>query len=118
MFTRSISGRLPPRAGSCGDEEDLRVYREDEAHSAAGLPLSCDLDCTLDGRGDDTHPVSEGAFSDLDCHAYHLGVPFPSVLLFGYRSAQPPLVAFTKKRTARPGGAASPERWIRGWRSA
>src|SRR5918993_2927479 len=73
---RSISGCLPV-SGSCGEEEDLRVYWKDEAYSADGLPVSCDLDCTLDGRGGDTHPVGEGAFSDLDCHTYHLGVPFP-----------------------------------------
>src|ERR687897_1142109 len=68
---RSISGCLPPRAGSCGDEEDVRVYWKDEAYSAAGLPLSRDLECTLDGGGGDTHPVGEGALTDLDCHPYH-----------------------------------------------
>jgi hypothetical protein len=52
-----------------------------------GHPISCDLKCTLDGRGGDTHPVGECALTDLDCHAYHLGVPFPSLLLSGYRSA-------------------------------
>src|SRR5215218_9178977 len=102
---RCISGCLPPRAGSCGDEEDFRVYRIDEAYSAAGLPHSRDLECTLDGGGGDTHPVGECALTDLDCHLYHLGVPSPSVLHSGYRSAQPPIAAFTKKRTAHPGGA-------------
>src|SRR3712207_5724722 len=55
---RSISGRLP-RAGRCGEEESLGVYREDEAHPAAGLPFSDDLQRALDGWGGDTRPVRE-----------------------------------------------------------
>src|SRR5215213_5650364 len=97
---RCISGCLPPRAGSCGDEEDFRVYRKDEAYSAAGLPLSRDLESTLDGGGGDTHPVGECAITDLDCHPYHLGVPSPSVLHSGHRSAPSSLAALTKHRPA------------------
>src|SRR5918998_472064 len=111
--TRSISGRLS-RAGACGGEESLGVDREDESHPAPGLPSSNDLQRTLDGRGSDTRPVSECALTDLDSHANHLGVPFfPSLLNSGHRSAQPRPTpeASTVKRTKRPGGEASPERW-------
>src|SRR5918994_4760537 len=101
MFTRSISGRFPP-AGVFGDEVNLRFYREEEAHSAAGLPFARDLERALDGRGGDPHPVIECALTDLDSHPYHLGAPITSVLLSGYRSAIPPLAALTKERTAGP----------------
>src|SRR5215208_4827932 len=89
---RCISGCLPPRAGSCGDEEDFRVYRKDEAYSAAGLPLSRDLESTLDGGGGDTHPVGECAITDLDCHPYLSRCPFS----FGSPLRSPERTTFTR----------------------
>ncbi len=49
--------------------------------STAGLPCTRDLECTLDGRGGDPHPVGECAFTDLDAYAYHFGVPFSFAFL-------------------------------------
>jgi hypothetical protein len=70
----------------------------------------------LDGRGGDTRTVRECAFADLDGHAYHLGPPFSFASPLRPSGAQPRPTpeASTEKRTARLGGAASPERRIRG----
>src|SRR5918995_127066 len=72
----SISSRLLSPADVFGHEVSLRVYREEEAYSAAGLPISHDLECALDGRGGDTHLVSECALIDLDRNTYHLSAHF------------------------------------------
>src|SRR5919202_1923826 len=54
MLTCSISSRLLP-VGTSGGKENLRVYREDETHPAAGLPCTRYLERPLDGGGGDPH---------------------------------------------------------------
>src|SRR5215217_3186162 len=71
MPTRSTSGRLS-LVGTFGDEESFRVYREEEADAATGLPLSRDLQRLLERGGSDLHPAREVTLTDLDGHAYHL----------------------------------------------
>src|SRR5215213_10089519 len=74
MPTRFISGSLS-LVGATGDEESLRVYREEEAYPASRLPFSCQLQRQLDGGGGDPHPAREDTLANLDAHAYHLGAP-------------------------------------------
>src|SRR5215217_7383440 len=64
-------------AGNFGDEESLRLYREDEAYPAARFPSTCDVERTLDGRGGDTPLMCEDALADLDGNVYHLCTPSP-----------------------------------------
>src|SRR5829696_3100730 len=75
----------------------------------------------LDGRGADLHPVVRApsrisTVTDISssCCYFSSSSLWPSSAL----SHIPPSLAFGKKRTAQPGGMASPEWGIRGWRSA
>src|SRR5215203_6953835 len=74
MLTCCISNNFP-LAVTFGDEESLRVYREDEAHPTARFPCPCDLQRPLDGRGGDPHPARKGSLTNLDAHTYHVRIP-------------------------------------------
>src|SRR5215203_1070946 len=74
MPTRSISGSLS-LVGATGDEESLRVYREEEAYPAPRLPFTCDLQRKLDGGGGDPHSAREDTLANLYAHTYHLRAP-------------------------------------------
>ncbi len=114
-LTCSISGCFPPTRVS--EDESLGVYREDREHPAAKLSFSCDLQRPFDGASSGLHPVREGTFANLDCPVYHLLLYslVPHLLLRSPgRDRTLQRRSFCKKRTERPGGAASAEGWIRG----
>ena len=88
---RAASGHLPLHR-TFGDEEGLRVYREEEAYLASTLSSPCDVQRPLDGRCGDPHPAREDALADFEAHAYHHRAPF------SYRSVSPRCATASRRR--------------------